>query len=137
MGILTDKTCSWFWDKLNPCVRRTGAIPTTLNHMRAEILYEWSNFPQSYVQPYVTSTRRRCLAIVNSAGGGGGAYPILSLHGHGRHCENWLKNIVIFTLFCDISDQVWSLLKYWKNVNFDFTINLNFEFAFFILFERK
>ena len=75
MGILTDKTCSWFWDKLNPCVRRTGAIPTTLNHMRAEILYEWSNFPQSYVQPYVTSTRRRCLAIVNSAGGGGGGIP--------------------------------------------------------------
>ena len=33
-------------------------------------------------------------------------------------------NIVIF-------DQVLSLLKYWKNVNFDFTINLNFAFAFF------
>ena len=24
------------------------------------------------------------------------------------------KNIVILTLFCDIFDQVWSLLKYWK-----------------------
>ena len=38
---------------------------------------------------------------------------------------------MIFILFCDIFDPVWSLLKYWKNVNFDFTINLNFAFAFF------
>ena len=46
--------------------------------------------------------------------------------------------MVIFTLFCDIFDIVWSLLKYWKNVNFDFTINLNFAFAFFnFLFYSK
>ena len=37
----------------------------------------------------------------------------------------------MFTLFCDIFDRVWSLPKYWKNVNFDLTINLNFAFAFF------
>ena len=41
-----------------------------------------------------------------------------------------LKNIVIFTLFYDMFDEVWSFLKYWKNVNFDLTINLNFAFAF-------
>ena len=41
-----------------------------------------------------------------------------------------LKNIVIFTLFCDIFDQVWSLLKNWKNVIFDFTINLNLRSLF-------
>ena len=41
------------------------------------------------------------------------------------------SNIVIFTLFCDIFDQILFLLKYWKNVNFDFTINLIFAFAFF------
>ena len=45
--------------------------------------------------------------------------------------QDLTKSIVIFTLFCDIFDQVWSLLKFWKNVNFDFTINLNFAFAFF------
>ena len=78
----------------------------------------------------MTSTRVRCLAVVNSEGGGG-AYSLLSLHAHARRCRILLKNIVIFTLFCDIFDQVWSLLKYWKNVNFDFTINLNFAFAFF------
>ena len=45
---------------------------------------------------------------------------------------------MIFTLFYDIFDQVWSLLKYWKNVNFDFTINLNLAFAFFnFLFYSK
>ena len=38
--------------------------------------------------------------------------------------------ILQYLLFCDIFDQVWSLLKYWKNVNFDFTINFNFAFAF-------
>ena len=37
---------------------------------------------------------------------------------------------MILTLFCDIFDHGRSLLKYWKNVNFDFTINLNFAFAF-------
>ena len=44
----------------------------------------------------------------------GGTYLLLSLHGHGRPCRSWLKNIVIFTLFCDILDQVWSLRSIWK-----------------------
>ena len=68
MGILTDKTCSWFWDGLNRHVRRTEAIPTTLNQLRAKIIYEWNNLPQNYVQHYVTSMRHPCLAVVNSAG---------------------------------------------------------------------
>ena len=97
MGILTDKTCQWFWDELNCRVSRTGAIPTTLNQLRAKIVYEWNNLPQNYVQRNVMLMRRRCLA-----------------------------------------DQVWSLLKYWKNVNFDFSINSNFAFAFFtFLFYSK
>ena len=57
------------WDELNCRVRRTGAIPTTLNQLRAKILYEWNNLPQNYVQHYVTSMRRHCLAVFNSAGG--------------------------------------------------------------------
>ena len=54
-------------DELNPCERRTVPIPTTLSQLRAKIFYEWNNFPQIYVQRYVTSMRRRFLAIVNSA----------------------------------------------------------------------
>ena len=50
------------WDKLNRGVSRTGAIPTTLNQLRAKILYKWNNLPQNFVQHYVTSMRRRCLA---------------------------------------------------------------------------
>ena len=68
------------WDELNRRVKRTGAIPTTLNQLRAKFIYEWNNLPQNYVQRYVASMRRRCLAVVTSAG----AYPLLSLHGHGR-----------------------------------------------------
>ena len=56
------------WDELNRPERRTEAIPTTLNQLRAKVLYEWNNLPQNYVQRYVTSMRRRCLAVVNSAG---------------------------------------------------------------------
>ena len=56
------------WDELNRRVWRTGAIPTTLNQLRAKILYEWNNLPQNYVQRNVTSMRRRCLAEVKSAG---------------------------------------------------------------------
>ena len=33
------------WDELNRRVRNTGAIPTTLNQLRANILYEWNNLP--------------------------------------------------------------------------------------------
>ena len=55
------------WDELNRCVRRTGAILPTLNQLRANILYEWNNLPQNYVQRYVTSMRHRCLAVVNRA----------------------------------------------------------------------
>ena len=65
MGIFADKT--WFWDELNCRVSRTGAILTTLNQLRAIIVYEWNNLPQNYVQHYVMSMRRRCLAVVNSA----------------------------------------------------------------------
>ena len=56
------------WDELNRRVRKTGAILTTLNQLRAEILHEWNNLPHNYVQRYVTSMRRRCLAVVNSEG---------------------------------------------------------------------
>ena len=53
------------WDELKRRVRRTGAISTTLNELRAE----WNNLPQNYVQWYVTSKRHRCVAVVNSADG--------------------------------------------------------------------
>ena len=33
------------WDELNRRVRRTWTIPATLNHLRANILYEWNNLP--------------------------------------------------------------------------------------------
>ena len=56
------------WDELNRQVRRTEAILTTLNQLRAKVLYELNNLPQNYVQRYVSSMRRRCLAVVNSAG---------------------------------------------------------------------
>ena len=59
------------WDELSRRARRTRAILTTLNQLRAKILYERNNLPQNYVHHYVTSMRRRCLAVVNSAGGGG------------------------------------------------------------------
>ena len=49
------------WDELNRRVRRTAAIPTTMNQLRAKVLYKWNNLPQNYVQRYVTSMRRRVL----------------------------------------------------------------------------
>ena len=56
------------WEERNRRVGKTGTIPTTLNHLRAKLFYEWNNLPQNYVQRYVTLMRRRCLTIVNSAG---------------------------------------------------------------------
>ena len=56
------------WDELNRRVRRTEAIPTTLNQLRAKVLYKWNSLLQNYVQRYVVSMRCRCLVVVNSAG---------------------------------------------------------------------
>ena len=61
------------WDELNRRVRRTGAIPTTLNQLRAKLLYDRNILPQNYVQRFVTSVR--------------GTYSLLSLHGYGRRCR--------------------------------------------------
>ena len=127
------------WDELNRRVSRTGAILYS-DHTEST---ESKNYLQVEQPP---SELRSALCDVNGTplscrseqwggggggGGGGGTYPLLSLHGHGRRCRIWLRNIVIFTLFYDIFDQVWSLLKYWKNMNFYFTIDLNYAFAFF------
>ena len=59
----------------------------------------------------------------------GVTYPLLSLHRHGRCCRIWLKNIVIFTLFCDKFDRVWSLLvlekcELWFNHKFEFCMRI-------------
>ena len=59
------------WDEMNRRVRKTGAIPTTLNQLRAKILHEWNNLPQNYVQRYVTAMSPGYLAVVNSEGKGG------------------------------------------------------------------
>ena len=44
MEILTDKTCSWFKLELNRRVMKIGAIPATLNQLRAKILYDRITF---------------------------------------------------------------------------------------------
>ena len=46
------------WDELNRHVRKTGDIPTTLNQLKAKILYECNNLPQNYIQRYVMSSCR-------------------------------------------------------------------------------
>ena len=90
------------------------------NDLRVE-----KKLPQNYVQRYVTSMRRRCLAVVNSAG----------RHGHGRRCRIIYLRILWYFLCFVIYSIKFGL---WKNVNFDFTINLNFAFAFFnFLFSSK
>ena len=57
------------WDELNRRVRRTGAILTSLNQLRANILYEWNNLPWNYAQRYVMSMRSCCLAVLVSVVG--------------------------------------------------------------------
>ena len=57
------------FDELNRSVRRTGAIPTTLNQLRAKILTSGTNFLRITFSVFVTSMIRRCLAVVNTAGG--------------------------------------------------------------------
>ena len=71
------------WDELNRRVRRTGAIPTTLNELRAKLLYKWNNLPQNYVQQYDINETPLCCRGQQC----GRTYPLLSLHGHERRCR--------------------------------------------------
>ena len=86
------------------------AILGTLNQLRAKILYEWNNLPQNYVHHYVTSMRPTlsCRSELNSVWN----IPATKFTWTWTPLQDLIKNIVIFTLFCDIFDQVWSLLKY-------------------------
>ena len=54
-------------DELNIRVRRTVAIPETLNQLRAKILLKTTSL-KNYVQRFVTSMRRRWLVVVKSVG---------------------------------------------------------------------
>ena len=70
-------------DELNRSVRRTGAIPTTPNQLRA----------YSLRVEQTPSELRSALCDVNETSLScrsehcRGAYPLLSLHGHGRRCR--------------------------------------------------
>ena len=55
------------WDELNRRVRRTGAIPTTLNQLRAKSL-RVEQSPSELRSALCDLMRRRCLVVVNSAG---------------------------------------------------------------------
>lgn len=57
------------WDELNRRVRRNGIAPQTIPQLRAKIAQEWANLPQNYIHRYVTSMRRRCIAVINAQGG--------------------------------------------------------------------
>ena len=68
------------WDELNRCLRRTGAFPTKLTELRANILYEWNNLPQNYVQPYATSINETPLCCRGQQCGGHTATKFIWTH---------------------------------------------------------
>ena len=57
------------WDKLDKRVRRRQIQPNTLAQLEQALIQEWNNLPQNVIRGYLRSMRRRCIAIINAAGG--------------------------------------------------------------------
>ena len=57
------------WDELDKRVRRRQIQPNTLAQLEQALIHEWNNLPQNVIRRYLRSMRRRCVAIINAAGG--------------------------------------------------------------------
>ena len=57
------------WDSLDRRLRRRPNPPANVNELRQAHIQEWNNIPQAEINTLVSSTRRRCTAVVNSRGG--------------------------------------------------------------------
>ena len=57
------------WDELDKRVRRRQIQPNTLAQLEQVLVHEWNNLPRNVIRRYLRSMRRRCIAIINAAGG--------------------------------------------------------------------
>ena len=57
------------WDLLDRRVRQRPVQPQTLRHFQHALVQEWNNIPMNVIRRYIRSMRRRCRAMIQSAGG--------------------------------------------------------------------
>ena len=57
------------WDALDKAIRQRPRQPGNLQELTNAIIQEWRNIPINCVRRLIGSMRRRCLAMVNAAGG--------------------------------------------------------------------
>ena len=57
------------WDLLDRRVRQRPVQPQTLRQLQHALVQEWNNIPMDVIRRYKRSMRRRCRAVIQSAGG--------------------------------------------------------------------
>lgn len=57
------------WDLLDRRVRQRPVQPQTLRQLQHALVQEWNNIPMNVIRRYIRSMRRRCRAVIQSAGG--------------------------------------------------------------------
>ena len=57
------------WDLLDRRVRQRPVQPQTLRQLQHALVQEWNNNPMNVIRRYIRSMRRRCRAVIQSAGG--------------------------------------------------------------------
>lgn len=57
------------WDELGRRVRMRRPQPQNLLQLATALEEEWNNIPGHVIQRYVSSMRRRCVAVLNAGGG--------------------------------------------------------------------
>lgn len=57
------------WDLLDRRVRQRPVQPQTLRQLQMALVQEWNNIPMNVIRRYLRSMRRRCRAVIQSAGG--------------------------------------------------------------------
>ena len=59
----------YVWESVDRRLRRRPNLPANVNELRQALSQEWNNIPETEMNTFVNSIRRRCTAVVNSRGG--------------------------------------------------------------------
>ena len=60
------------WDEMERRLRRLPQQPSNLQELAGDLVNIWNDIPQNFHANVVASMRRRCTAVINAEGGGGG-----------------------------------------------------------------
>ena len=114
------------WDELGRRVPPSKP-PETLQELREELVHEWNNIPQAFIQRFIGSMRRRCEDVIAARGGHTRCLTPQTSILH----DNFCLSMICFDN--DIANICWYCLICYANMNLNYTIFVVFFFYVKIL----